>query len=61
MEEFLRNYGQWIFVGVMFLVMMRLHGSGMGCCGGGHKQAADKKADGAKQDEKKGSGGASCH
>lgn len=35
MEQFLQAYGGWIVLGLFFLFMLRLHGSGSGC-GMGH-------------------------
>ncbi len=35
MEQFLQAYGGWIVIGLFFLFMLRLHGSGAGC-GMGH-------------------------
>jgi hypothetical protein len=35
MIEFLQNYGLWIVLGGVFLVMHRF---GMGCCGGHHQR-----------------------
>lgn len=45
MIEFLQAYGSWIFIGLFFLVMMRMHGShsGMGCgMRGGHQRQPDQ-------------------
>lgn len=45
MIEFLQAYGSWIFIGLFFLVMMRMHGShsGMGCgMGRGHQHQSDQ-------------------
>ena len=45
MIEFLQAYGSWIFIGLLFLVMMRMNGSqgGMGCgMGGGHQRQPDQ-------------------
>jgi hypothetical protein len=38
MLEFVQAYGNWIVLGLLFLLMMRLHGShgGMGCGMGSH-------------------------
>ena len=44
MEEFIRNYGLWILLGVVFIAM---HGFGMGC-GGGHSHGS-KPAEGSEQ------------
>lgn len=35
MWEFLQNYGIWILFGILFLLMMRMHGRGMHGGGGG--------------------------
>ena len=55
MEEFIRSYGLWILLGVVFIAMHRF---GMGC-GGGHDHGS-AQADGlqradepARRDEKK--------
>lgn len=61
MTEFLQQYGQWIFLAVVFLVMMRLHGSGMGCCGTGHQHKKEKVAEPVKQQEDQESKGPGCH
>jgi hypothetical protein len=37
MLEFLQSYGIWIFLGLLFLLMLRGHSHGTGCCGGGHQ------------------------
>jgi len=44
MEEFLRNYGPWLFFGILMFIMMRRGG----CCGGhaghaGHGRPGDRK------------------
>ena len=41
MIEFLQSYGIWIFFGLLFLMMFRGRGRGMGCCGGGHQHDAE--------------------
>ena len=33
MVAFLQSYGVWIFLGLLFLIMFRGRGRGMGCCG----------------------------
>lgn len=35
MEQFLQAYGGWLLIGLVFLLMLRLHGRGAGC-GMGH-------------------------
>lgn len=35
MWQFLQTYGIWIVFGIFFLLMMRMHGGGMGGCGMG--------------------------
>jgi hypothetical protein len=40
MIEFLQNYGLWIALGGVFVVMHRF---GMGCCGGGHRHILTKQ------------------
>ncbi len=39
MVEFIQANASWIVLGVFFVLMMRMHGSGggMGCCGGAHQ------------------------
>ncbi|MBI2157877.1 MAG: hypothetical protein HY616_06155 [Candidatus Rokubacteria bacterium] len=53
MEEFLRNYGLWILLGVVFIA---LHRFGMGC-GGSHRHepgsAADQATTGEKDEKEK--------
>ncbi|OGL05068.1 MAG: hypothetical protein A3H48_01835 [Candidatus Rokubacteria bacterium RIFCSPLOWO2_02_FULL_71_18] len=51
MEEFLRNYGLWILLGVVFIA---LHRFGMGC-GGSHRHepgSADNQATTGEKEKK---------
>lgn len=54
MIEFLQVYGSWILTGLLFLVMMRMHGShgGMGCgMGGGHQHQPDQDQEENRSDD----------
>ena len=54
MAEFFEAYGGWIVIGVLFLLMMRMHGGGMGCGmgHGGHEGHQDsRKASGQAEPE----------
>lgn len=42
MEQFLLAYGGWILIGLVFLLMLRLHGSGAGC-GVGHGDRSEPR------------------
>lgn len=42
MEQFLQAYGGWILIGLFFLLMLGLHGSGAGC-GMGHGDHAEPR------------------
>lgn len=44
MEQFLQAYGGWILIGLFFLLMLRLHGSGSGCCMGHRDHAQPRDA-----------------
>ena len=52
MEALLSDYGAWLLIGGMFLLMIFMHrglgGSGGGCCGGG-SSAEGKKTEAAGQ------------
>lgn len=39
--EFLQANAGWIVFGLLFVLMMRMHGSGAGCCGG-HQHGAQQ-------------------
>lgn len=45
MVEFLQAYGGWILIGVLFFLMMRMRGGGMGCGmgHGGHEGHQDSR------------------
>jgi len=61
MVEFLKSYGIWIVMGVLFLIMLRGHAhGGGGCCGGGHQHDHEEpgKKDGQSESGKSNS---SCH
>lgn len=48
MFEFVQTYGSWIVLGLLFLVMMRMHGShgGAGGCGMGcHDHSRERSAE----------------
>ncbi len=49
MEEFIRSYGLWILLGVVFIAMHRF---GMGC-GGGHSHGSKQADEPAKPGEEK--------
>ena len=55
MVEFLQSYGIWIFLGFLFLWMMRGHRHGdMGCDMGGHREhhGADQEARAGQESER---------
>lgn len=61
MSEFLRSYGQWIFLGIMVLLMLRMHRShGSGGSHGGMEHQDHHEAGVDEKDKKRGSGGG-CH
>lgn len=47
MIEFIQANASWIVLGALFLLMMRMHGSGggMGCCGGHQHGQQDREPD----------------
>lgn len=47
MWEFIQANSTWIVLGLLFLLMMRMHGGGMGCGGshGDHKREPTARAD----------------
>ncbi len=67
MIEFLQTYGYWIIFGLLFLLMMRIHGSygGMGCGMGSHDHArtrTEEEPDGQVEKPQSGQGQSSgCH
>lgn len=64
MLEFLSTYGIWIVFAVIFLLMMRMHGSGMGgCCGGQQNSSDSKKTESENEKQPVGAGrrNSSCH
>ena len=52
MWEFLQAYGSWIIGGLLLLLMLRMHGGGMGCGGGqsDHAQSAPPDNPAAQRD-----------
>jgi hypothetical protein len=66
MIEFLQNYGLWIALGGVFLVMHRF---GMGCCGGGDQHKPPRRGNevsggatnGQKTSEAAPKSSGSCH
>ncbi len=52
MVEFLKSYGIWIILGLLFLFMLRGHAhGGGGCCGGGHQHNQDESEKKERQQE----------
>lgn len=61
MSEFLQSYGQWIFLGIMVLLMLRMHRShGSGGSHGGMQHRDDHEAGVDEKDKERRSGGG-CH
>ncbi len=65
MFEFVQAYGSWIVLGLLFLVMMRMHGShgGMGCGMGSHDHSRDRSdtTQGSQGDESGPDQNPGCH
>lgn len=46
MIEFVQANASWIVLGALFLLMMRMHGGGAGCCGGHqHERQQEQRPD----------------
>lgn len=45
MVELIQANISWIVLGLMFFLMMRMHGSGAGCCGGHQHSAQPRRPD----------------
>ena len=58
MAEFLQSYGIWIFLGFLFLLMLRGHRHGMGCCGSHQHEPETVKEEEHQESGKRNSG---CH
>ena len=44
MIEFIQANASWLVLGALFVLMMRMHGSGGGMgCGGGHQHGGEQK------------------
>jgi hypothetical protein len=57
-EEFIRSYGIWILLALVFAAM---HWFGMGC-GGGHRHGSNDETDGTGDERKKrGARSGGCH
>lgn len=43
--EFIQGNAQWLVLGAVFLLMMKMHGSGrgMGCCGGHQHESREQE------------------
>lgn len=65
MLEFLQSYGTWIILGVVFVLMLQMHGGGGGC-GMSHGDQTDQTTtqptdDGANSDQKAGTASNNRH
>lgn len=60
MTEFLQSYGQWIFLGIMVLLMLRMHRS-HGSGGHGGMQHRDHHEAGVDEKDKERRSGGGCH
>ena len=55
MSELWSQYGNYLLIGAFIFLMLRMHRSGGGCCGGGHQGEQDN------EDSREEKGNGSCH
>ncbi len=57
MSELWDQYSSYILIGAFIFLMLRMHRSGGGCCGGGHQNDINSEKD-SREDMKENN---SCH